>query len=63
LNTGIHRSKTNTLIYRLTDYDGAGAAIALGATFLATDTPDIFSQVLQHGAGRIDVLDFDQFSV
>ena len=52
LNTGVYRAQAQPAVgVQLAQHHGAGAAIALGAAFLAAGLAQVFTQVLQHGAG------------
>ena len=43
--------------------DRAGTAVAFGATLLGAAARQIFTQILQHGARRIDVVQLDDFPI
>ena len=63
LDAGINRPITQALVIELGNHHGTGAAVALGAAFLAARTQEILAQKLQDAAGRIDVVDLDDFTV
>jgi hypothetical protein len=45
------------------DNNGAGTAIALGASFLGARPAKIIAKELQHGPGGADISQFDNFTV
>ncbi len=63
LDAGVHGAQRQFAIFQRTDHDGAGAAIALGATFLGAGAAQVLPQVLQDGLRGLHVAQFAQLAL
>jgi hypothetical protein len=65
LNTGVYRLDLKAFSGRIdfSDRHGTCAAVAFGTTLLGADSAKVFAKILQHGAGRLGVANFDNLTV
>ena len=62
-DAGIDRLVAQPSAIEPADDDGAGAAIALGAAFLAAGTRAVIAQPVEHGQGRVDARQADDLTI
>ena len=63
LDARIDRAKAHAWTVEFADDHGAGAAVALGASFFGSGPVEVFAQEIEHGARGIDVPDGDDFAI
>src|SRR5437867_1871359 len=55
LQTGVDRLHCESIAMQLTDNDGAGTAVALGAALFRSGLAEIFAQEIEYHLGRVDI--------